>query len=111
LSRRRGSSSDLYDDTVVALDREGKELPSTDKAREEAMKQGPEMARAEVLEGHPGLGHRIEVTDAHDGPVATMRFKDAVKLHPWLENRARSRPKGSRDRPACATGGKLAPIG
>lgn len=71
----------LYDDTV-ALDREGKQLPSTDEAREEAIKQAREMACAEVLEGHLGLSHRIEVTDAYDGPVATVRFKDAVKLHP-----------------------------
>jgi hypothetical protein len=40
------------------------------------------MACAEVLEGHLGLNHRIEVTDSNDTPVATVHFKDVVKLHP-----------------------------
>jgi len=71
----------LYDDTV-ALDEEGKELPTREAAREEAISSARHMASTEVLEGHLGLNHRIEVTDANDAPVATVRFKDVIKLHP-----------------------------
>lgn len=71
----------LYDDTVV-LDPEGKELPNSEAAREEAVRNARELACAEVLEGHLGLNHRIEITDANDLPVGTVRFKDVVKLYP-----------------------------
>ena len=71
----------LYDDEV-ALDAEGKELPDRAAALEEAVQSARAIACAEVAEGHLGLSHRIEVTDANDGPVVTVTFKDAVKLHP-----------------------------
>jgi len=71
----------LYDDTV-ALDEEGREMPSLEVAREAAIRDAREMACSEVLEGHLGLNHRIEVVDANDVPVATVLFKDVVKLHP-----------------------------
>jgi hypothetical protein len=71
----------LYDDDV-ALDPEGRELPDETAAREEALQDARAIACAEVAEGHLGLNHRIEVTDANDVPVATVAFKDAVKLHP-----------------------------
>ena len=71
----------IYDD-AVRLDPEGRELPSVDAAKVEAIRNARELASAEVLKGHLGLSHRIEVTDAYDGPVATIRFKDVVKLHP-----------------------------
>ena len=71
----------LYDETVV-VDEEGKELPTVAAARGEAARNARHMACAEVLDGHLGLNHRIEVTDARDEPVATVLFKDVVKLHP-----------------------------
>jgi hypothetical protein len=71
----------LYDDMVV-LDQEGKELPTAEAARKEAVRSARHLACAEVLDGHLGLNHRIEVTDANDAPVATVTFKEAVKLHP-----------------------------
>jgi hypothetical protein len=71
----------LYDDAVV-LDEEGRELPTAGAARGEAIRNARHMACAEVLEGHLGLNHRIEVTDSNDTPVATVHFKDVVKLHP-----------------------------
>jgi hypothetical protein len=71
----------LYDDMVV-LDREGEVLPTVERAREKAVRTARDIACAEVREGHLGLNHRIEVTDANDSPVATVAFKDAVKLHP-----------------------------
>jgi hypothetical protein len=71
----------LYDDTV-ALDEEGRELPSARAAQEQGLIEARQLACQEVLEGHLGLNHRIEVTDADGGPVATIHFKDVVKLHP-----------------------------
>lgn len=71
----------LYDDGVT-LDPEGRELPTVEAAREEAIRTAREIAREEVADGHLGLNHRIEVTDAYDAPVATVKFKEAIKLHP-----------------------------
>jgi hypothetical protein len=71
----------LYDD-MVALDPEGKQLPDAAAAKEEAIQNARQIACAEVMKGHLGLGHRIEVTDVNDAPVATITFKDVIKLHP-----------------------------
>ena len=71
----------LYDETVT-LDPEGQELPTANAAREQAVAAARRLASAEVLQGHLGLNHRVEVTDTYDAPVATVRFKDVVKLHP-----------------------------
>ena len=71
----------LYQQTIE-FDREGKELTSAAEAREEAKRSARKLASSEVLDGHLGLSHRIEVTDAYDGAVAIVRFKDVVKLHP-----------------------------
>ena len=70
----------LYDD-IASMDDEGKELPSASAAHEEAIRNARHMACAEVLQGHLGLDHSIEVTDRLDAPVATVFFKDVVKLH------------------------------
>jgi hypothetical protein len=71
----------LYDD-MIAFDEEGKEFPTLEAARQEAIRTARHLACAEVLEGHLGLNHRIEVADGNDAPVATVTFKDVVKLHP-----------------------------
>jgi hypothetical protein len=71
----------LYDD-IVSLDPEGKEFPTLDDARQHAIKAARELACAEVLHGHLGLNHRIEIVDRTDAPVATVTFKEVVKLHP-----------------------------
>jgi hypothetical protein len=71
----------LYGD-AVALDPEGQELPDSGAAKDWAIRKAREHACAEVLEGHLGLNHRIEVTDANDAPVATIAFKQVVRLHP-----------------------------
>jgi hypothetical protein len=71
----------LYDDRV-ALDPKGRELPSVARAKEVAVRDARALASAEVREGHLGLNHRIEVTDANDGPVATVHFKDVIAIHP-----------------------------
>ena len=71
----------VYDDNV-ALDEEGQELPSSAAAKEEAIRAARQLACAEVMKGHLGLAHRIEVEDKDGVPVATVAFKDAIQLHP-----------------------------
>jgi hypothetical protein len=71
----------VYDDAVT-LDDEGSELPTADAARDHAIKAARELACHEVLSGHLGLTHRIEVADQYGGEVATVRFKDVIKIHP-----------------------------
>lgn len=71
----------LYDDDVT-FDREGRELPNVAAAQEEAIKNAREIACEEVVHGHLGLNHRIEVTDSNDAPVVVVMFKEAIKLHP-----------------------------
>ena len=71
----------VYDD-LVALDQEGHELPTVEEAREWAIRAVRELAANEVKKGHLGLTHRIEVADERGGEVATIRFKDAINLHP-----------------------------
>lgn len=71
----------LYDD-MVSLDEQGLELPSAEAAKQVAVEEARRMACHEVLEGHLGLRHRIEVEDASGAPVTTVEFKDAVQLHP-----------------------------
>lgn len=71
----------LYDDEVT-LDPEGREFPNAAAAKEKAIRYAREIASEEVLHGHLGLNHRIEVTDANDAPVVTITFKDAVQIHP-----------------------------
>lgn len=71
----------LYDETV-AFDQEGQELPSSAAAREEAIRVARQLACHEVMKGHLGLAHRIEVEDKDGVSVATVAVKDAVQLHP-----------------------------
>ena len=71
----------LHEETVL-LDPEGQEFPSAEAAREAAVTMAREIACSEVRQGHLGLNHRIEVTDAHDAPVVTIVFKEAIRLHP-----------------------------
>jgi hypothetical protein len=70
----------VYDD-MVALDEEGQELPSSAAAMERAIQEARHMACHEVLKGHLGLTHRIEVEDETGAVVATVEFKDAIQLH------------------------------
>ena len=67
----------LYDDLIV-LDQEGKELPSLQAARENALDNAREMACAEVLDGHLNLKHRIEIADESGKVLATVPFRDVV---------------------------------
>jgi hypothetical protein len=71
----------VHDDRIT-LDEEGAELPTAEAAREHAIRAARELACHEVLEGHLGLAHRIEVADQYGGEVATVRFKDVIEIHP-----------------------------
>ena len=69
----------LYDDGTV-IDEEGAELPSTEAAREHALRVVREMASQEVLEGKLFLSHRIEVEDQDRRPVFVLPFGAAVVI-------------------------------
>jgi hypothetical protein len=71
----------LYDH-AVALEPEGNDLAGCGFSEAGTHQEACELACAEVLHGLLGLDHRIEIADAYDAPVATVRFKDIVKLHP-----------------------------
>ena len=62
-------------------DEEGKELPDLDAARAEAGRQA-RMLMGEMMktEAHINLGHRIDIEDEQRTVVATVRFKDVVKI-------------------------------
>ena len=62
-------------------DEEGKELSDPDAARAEAGRQA-HMLMGEMLktEAHINLGHRIDIEDEQRTVVATVRFKDVVKI-------------------------------
>lgn len=69
----------LYDD-MVFLDEEGKDLPTSDHAREEAVRSAKEIACAEVVQGHLHLDHRIEVADAFGEVIDTIWFREIVQV-------------------------------
>jgi hypothetical protein len=59
-------------------DEEGRELPDLETARAEAVKAARALIADEVLHGHLELGSRLDVTDAADTILFTLRFGDAV---------------------------------
>lgn len=69
----------LFDD-MVSIDEEGKELPSIQYARQEAIRNVQAMACAEVIEGHLNLDHRIEIADETGKIVDTVRFRNVVHI-------------------------------
>lgn len=71
----------LYDDIVVR-DEEGQELPDAEAARSRALLSAREMACAEVLKGHLGLNHRVEVEDESGALIASLLFRDVVDIEP-----------------------------
>ena len=71
----------LYDD-MVARDEEGQELPDADAARRRALASAREMACAEVLKGHLALHHRVDVEDESGEVIASVHFRDVVRIDP-----------------------------
>ena len=69
----------LYDD-IVSLDQEGTELPDGAAARAHGVRNARAIACAEVLEGHLGLKHRIEIVDEAGAVIDTVQFADVVRV-------------------------------
>jgi hypothetical protein len=69
----------LYDD-LVSIDDEGKEFPSLEAARRNAMHEAREMACAQVVAGHVNFAHRIEIADEAGEVLETVHFGDAVQV-------------------------------
>lgn len=70
---------DLYND-VIALDREGTELPDVEAAREFAIQAIRELICEDVQEGKLSLKHRIDVRDEEGRNVLTVAYRDAFQL-------------------------------
>ena len=62
-------------------DDEGLELSSVGDARAQALRGARSLISADVLEGTLDLSGQIEVTDALNDEVLTVRFSDAVQVH------------------------------
>ena len=63
------------------------DLSSNDDARLEAIRGARSLLSAEVLDGALDLNGQIEVTDGRQASVMTVRFIEAVDVHP-LDHRA-----------------------
>ena len=69
----------VYDD-LVASDEEGLELPGIKEALIKAERGARELAADEVMRGALHLDHRIEVADENGSVVATVMFRDLVRV-------------------------------
>jgi hypothetical protein len=69
----------VYDD-IVALDNEGVELSSIERAKDEAIRGARALACEEVLKGDLHLDHRIEVADESGAVLEIVNFRDVVAV-------------------------------
>jgi hypothetical protein len=69
----------VYND-IVALDDEGLERPGLREVLIEAERGARELAADEVRHGTLHLDHRIEVADENGSVVATIMFRDLVRV-------------------------------
>jgi len=67
-------------DDVIARDVEGVELLNAEVAKAMAISAARALAAEQVRKGTLVLHHKIEVTDETGAHVATIAFKDAVKV-------------------------------
>lgn len=69
----------VYDDDVT-IDAEGAVLPDEGAAQKRAIVEARQLACHEVLLGHLGLHHRIEVTNDQGQVVASVEFGEAIVI-------------------------------
>lgn len=62
------------------IDQDGIDLPSVDSARSEARRTAQEMVAEMVLQEEHIDGMRFEITDETGAIVATVRFRDVIRL-------------------------------
>ena len=63
-------------------DDEGMTLSSDDEARAHAITGARSLMSAEVLEGMLDLNGQIEITDGGQEPIMTVRYTEALEVHP-----------------------------
>jgi hypothetical protein len=71
----------VYDDDIT-MDDQGAELADEHAARDHALKEARALAADTVLHGHLVGHHRIEIVDADQKPIGTVRFDEAVEIRP-----------------------------
>ena len=69
----------VYDDGV-AHDDEGREFPDVETAKREAIKGARELMCEQLRNGSLALMHRIEVEDEGGNRVATLSFRELVRI-------------------------------
>lgn len=69
----------IYDDGV-ARDDEGRVYPDLEAAKGEAIKGARELMCEELRKGSLTLSHRIEVEDEDGNVVATIAFRELVRI-------------------------------
>jgi hypothetical protein len=65
---------------VSVEDREGKELPDIDRARDQAITHARGIMSEDVKDGRLVLKDEIEVLDESRARLLTVRFRDAVEI-------------------------------
>ena len=69
----------LHDEFSID-DREGKELPDADSAREQAIKHARGIMSEDVKDGRLVLRDEIEVVDERGKRVLNLSFRDAIEI-------------------------------
>ena len=70
-------------DSLDVCDEEGRDLPDLEAARAHAMRMARfELAEAAKIEARVVLSHRIDIADEQGTLLASVRFRDAVKVDP-----------------------------
>ncbi len=70
----------VYDSFGLVEDEEGRELPSVDAVRREALKGVRSILSDELKQGRLDLRGRVEVKDGDGSIVLTLHFREAVEL-------------------------------
>ncbi|MBB3444167.1 hypothetical protein [Rhizobium sp. BK379] len=65
---------------VEDVDQDGMDLPSLEAARSEARRSAREMVAEMILQEEHIDGMRFEITDEAGRLVATIRFRDVIRL-------------------------------
>lgn len=71
----------VYNDDI-SIDPEGAFLADTHAARAYAVKAVRGLASHTVLSGHLTVSHRVEIVDAEQNPIESVRFDEAVEIRP-----------------------------
>ena len=74
----------IHDDDEFIEDPEGRVYPDLNAAREEAKEAAREILADKVRRGVEIDGQRIDITDEKGSTVATVKFRDQLRLRPEI---------------------------